>query len=263
LFWIGRYAGAVQRGDKDVRADLVVAESFELGGPNGKLAALLRANDRGGGVLSFLDDEQRSRLDVGMSPGGDPALTIYATKGRPRVRLTVKGETARLSLLGGPLSPAIDLTIGPQNAPSITISDAARGTISLKLNDQGEPAISLEGGRDRPSQKLTADKARTGISFLARNGGERASWTLLDDGSPQITFWDDRVKQTILVGAPASAPVLSLVGRSVLQTTSWRMLADGTPALTISDERGNARLVVTLDEDGKPCFFSEVPGKAK
>jgi hypothetical protein len=256
FFWLGRHAGAVQAGDRAIRADVVTAGRFELVSPRGKLLASLRASEQGGARLSFLDDKQSPTLELGISPGGEPALTVYDTKGRERVTATVKHDTAWLSLYGGPISPSINLTAGGVSAPGITIRDLAHGNVSISLDDRGEPVLSLSASRGGPRVQLSAHVGGPAISLAARGGPPRANWMLLQDGSPQISFLDENGFLRVTIGGLGSDPVITLVGTPPLQRTELRVLRDGTPGLTVADEAGKPKHTIFLDRDGNPRLWS-------
>ena len=61
-FWLGQFAVAVQKGEKIVRAESVVAESFELVGPDGRQTASLQSMGAGEGVLILRGGHGKGRL---------------------------------------------------------------------------------------------------------------------------------------------------------------------------------------------------------
>ena len=58
LFWFGRMVGAVQKGENIIRADAVVARSFELVDRDGRRAAQLNTNTLGESTLAFFDEKE-------------------------------------------------------------------------------------------------------------------------------------------------------------------------------------------------------------
>ena len=76
FFWTAQFAAGVQKGENRLRADTVTAGRFELIGANGKKAALLCADPRGGAELSFYDEKEVLRLGVGISDDVDPRLML-------------------------------------------------------------------------------------------------------------------------------------------------------------------------------------------
>ncbi len=89
LFWFGRMVGAVQKGENIIRADAVVARSFELVDRDGRRAAQLNTNTLGESTLAFFDEKEVLRLRVGFSVRGLSGLTVFDAKKKPRLGLSV------------------------------------------------------------------------------------------------------------------------------------------------------------------------------
>ena len=191
-FGFGHFAGAVQKNEKVLRADAVVAERFELVGPNGKPTALLRTDERGGTYLIFFDDKQSRKLTLGVSHLGEATLLLYDSMGQTRASLMIDAENSDpfLSLRGsGSLGSDISLSAHRDGA-KLALSEKKGGRLYVGIDERGQPTAGLFGGNDR-GVFLSADDDNGNISLTGANRVRRVSWRMLPDGSPEIVLMDE------------------------------------------------------------------------
>jgi hypothetical protein len=198
LFCLGQFAGAVQKGEKLFRADRIVAGSFELSSPSGKPAALLRTNDRGEASLSFYDEKQATRINLGLS-GGRPVIRLFDAQAEMKLSLFVDAEGGTPSLLlkgHGPRDCRSLLAVG-DHGPRMSFVDDERGRLSMGLNDRGQPTMVLHGTGNARGVALSVSEDGSTISLTGKDGIRKANWSLLPDGSPVIQIADHTGRITL------------------------------------------------------------------
>ena len=192
----------------------LVAESLVLLGPNGKPAARLHSNDLEGTLLSFYDEKQSVRLNLGLSPRGQPGVDLFDTKTGAKISLFVDAEssTPNVLLFGqGPFDPTMLLAIG-ENGPRMSIWEPKRGRCSMGLNDQGQPTMTLRGTGNSRGMSLSASEDGADIALTGKDGIRRATWSLLPDGSPAVHVADRAGRVTLEItvdkdGNPAAQKI--------------------------------------------------------
>ena len=96
FFSMGHLAGGFQKEQDILKAKAIVAEGYELRGPDGKPAALLHLTPQGQGELSFLDDTGRPRIEVGFDGLGSPGVRLLGPDRHLRASLAVDRQTGAL-----------------------------------------------------------------------------------------------------------------------------------------------------------------------
>jgi hypothetical protein len=66
-----------RKGGERIRVKSVIAEEFGLADKKGNVRALLMPTDSGGVTLAFRDENNTTRLSVGILPGGAPGLCLF------------------------------------------------------------------------------------------------------------------------------------------------------------------------------------------
>lgn len=196
-FFLGQFAGAVQKAEEVLRADSVFAGRFELLGRDGKRAALLRNDPQGATSLSFYDGKQAQRLVVGISERGEPALRLFDPEGKCRLTIDVDSEgSPHVRLEGEPRVGAVILLTIDKGGPSMSFSQSKGGRLSVLLDNQGQPRIDLQGTGNERGVSLSAGANDQEISLTGRNGVKRVSWTMDADGNPVIHLRNEAGRMT-------------------------------------------------------------------
>ena len=206
VFFCGaQFAAGVQKGGKELRADTVTARRFELIGANGKKAALLCAGPHGGARMSFYDEKEVLRLGVGISDDAGPELMLYDRDGHPR--LSVAFRTA----IGAPTIMLLpDTTVGGlglllttnEDGPSVALAGKkGDGRLSMSLDVDGLPSISLDGPGRKLGITLTADGDNQWI-MLSQGDRRPVRLGMRPDGSPELQLSDRKsgVSSTMTIG---------------------------------------------------------------
>jgi hypothetical protein len=194
FFWTAQFAAGVQKGENKLRADTVTAGRFELIGANGKKAALLCADPRGGAELSFYDEKEVLRLGVGISDGAEPRLMLYDRAGHVRLSValpTVSG--APTVTLHGKTSvdPQVILTADEIGASVQLYRSKGGGALSMVLaaDFEKEALITLEGPGNKRAISLSATGDKQWI-FLTEGTQHRVGLGLQPDGSSELHLSD-------------------------------------------------------------------------
>ncbi len=200
FFCWGHFAGAVQKGDKVLSADKVVAQMFELTGPNGKPTARLFSTDSGSAMLAFLDEKLAPRLILGLVAHGQPSLVLRDAKGDSRVDIHADAEngTPSIMLLDKAQSDATVLLTTSAGGPRLTFSESEGGRLGVGLNSEGQPTVKLQGSGGERGIYLSAARDGPMISVMGTNTKQRADWKLDDDGRPTVFVRDVRGAVTLL-----------------------------------------------------------------
>lgn len=206
----GQLAGAVQKREKDLRADAVVAKRFTLTGPEGKRSALLDAIPDGTTWLSVFDKEGSRRILLGVTGRSEPTLSLFDSKAKLRLNfgLDAADGEPNVQLSGGPRPGTMVLLSVSELGPSLSLSHARRGRLSMGLDDQGESDISLSGAGDERGVLLSGGGDNQHISMMGRNSGTRASWRMDPDGTPWMYLMDDEGKTAASVRVTKEGDVL-------------------------------------------------------
>ncbi len=196
FFALGRMASGVQKADKVVRADTIVAEKFQLVGPKGAPVATLQLGKDGKPTLSFLDEKGAERLTIGIHPTG-PGLSILDGRGQLRLQVyldeqidgavvqlsdgTLKGETgARLS--------------ADKSLSSLMLAKGGVGRIFAQVSE-GAPSVQIVDAKGNLRAMLTNDEdLGPSFSMTDNDGRTRAGFTLSADGLPELRLTDQTGK---------------------------------------------------------------------
>ncbi len=245
-FGFGQFVGAVQKGENVVRADKVISGNFELTGSNGKPAASLMLNDRGRAMLSFFDDNGSSRLEVGLSPSGQPGLTLYDTKRGKTISLFMDDQqgTPHLELTDGKSrGTRIDLSTKEEGA-GLSISKGGRIRLSTSLSDRGEPKIGLWGTREQKRISLWVDGDDPNISLLGQNNVVRANLTVLPTGTSAMYLTNRLGKARFKAAVTDEGP-------------------NGFASITLADHLEKDKITMMISEQGPLIILEEEGGAAR
>jgi hypothetical protein len=211
FFCLGRFAGAVQKNEKALRAEVVVAEQFELLGPNGKPTATLRTDSRGATYLHFFDENHSPRLTLGLSPEGGPRLRLVDPNHKGELNLDVDPADGDPHLrLGGPGQLGASVYVGAHDdGATVRLSQMKGGRLYITIADDG-PVAGIVGNGDKQGVMLSADDEDQHISLTGAKGAKRVSWKMLPDGSPQLYLMDE-------MGEPASVMTVDREGKTTIR----------------------------------------------
>jgi hypothetical protein len=201
FFCLGQFAGAVQRNEKVLRADAVVAQKFELIGSNGKRAATLATDGNGAAYLTFFDEKQTARLRVGVSDRADSVLMLSDSKGETRLdaRISSTDDTPYFILSGGPpLGTTIALSASGSHG-YLSLSQTKGGRLSLNVDDEGQPGVYLHGIGGERGISLSANADRQEIALNGKDGKKRVRLIMLPDGSPELSLADETNEVTSIM----------------------------------------------------------------
>jgi hypothetical protein len=240
FFWLGQFAGAMQKGEKVLRADAVVADRFEIVRGDGTTAALLHTDDHESTMLTFYDAKQKARLSIGFASLGQPGITVYDAKGALKMSLRLDADGYPIvDLIGdAPFGPRAYL-LATKDSTSVSVWSEKSGKAWMGLDGTGQPGLRLTG----------AEKER------------RLSLTTADPAGPMITLTgkDQGIDVTAGSLGLGAGPKISLKGKNNLRRIEWTLPPDLPPAVLVADEMGNFRLIMTLDKDGKPTWRQFAP----
>ena len=198
-FSFGQRAGAVQKTEKTIEADVVVAKKFRLIGANGKPSALLVSSENGDATLAFYDKNQVARLRVGLA-ANRPGLSVLSEGGQELLSMFIDPELGTPNVMLSSrraLEPSALLTIARQGA-RLLFSDTGGHRLSLGLNSDGEPHLNLRGTRDGQGIAVTSGAGHgPRISMISGGSRKSVSWTMLEDGLP-ATFVTDATGKVFL-----------------------------------------------------------------
>ncbi len=197
FFCLGQFAGAVQKGEKVIRAEAVEAGSFKLIAPGGKSAAVIRTADRGGALLEVLDGMQRVRLRLGIGTRGQPRIDLLDAEGHPSLSLRSDEDDAvpRIVLSrDAPGRAEIRLEIDDLG-PRASFSEKNGGRARVGLDERGVADLDLRGPSKKPGVILSANDMAGPLISLFRDD-ERRNLTLstTPDGDPAISLADETGK---------------------------------------------------------------------
>ena len=187
LFCFGQMVGAVQKRENIIRADAVVAGSFELVNRDGSRAAQLNTNALGESMLSFFDEKGALRLRVGFSPRGMSGLVAFDAKKKAKLGLVVNSadEVPSIELMSGsPIGTSIHMVIN-DTGPYLSIAKVGGGSIFMGLDAQAVPDLSLCAAESLPDIHLRSDKSGANV-LLGKNGKVRTNWRVLANGTPAL-----------------------------------------------------------------------------
>jgi hypothetical protein len=200
FFSIGHLAGAVQKEEEILRAKEVIAEKFELRGPDGTLAASLSVSRVGQARLVFFDKNRNRRIGIGFDPLGSPGISLHDANGEVRVHLKVDGQTGepRLNFTDDQLNPSIVITINKGLGPSIVVGSARQSRIRIGVSDEGSPSIQLWDGNS-PRISMSVPDGQPIIQLLEANFAVRSTWRVLADGSVSFSLLDRNKQERLVV----------------------------------------------------------------
>jgi hypothetical protein len=193
FFFLGHLAGAAQRPENVLRARAMVAERFELVGPDGKRAAVLNTDDIAGTSLDLFDKRGHPRLRIGLGLSGYPFISLYDSKGQNRLYagLSVNDEMPNLALYGPPpLSSAIHMRADEIGA-SLGLTQTNGGRLSLAVDDQRQPSVDMSSAGDQHGVYISAGAQGQQVSLTGKGGVRRVRLKMLPDGSPEVELADE------------------------------------------------------------------------
>ena len=192
-----------------MREGAIIAEGYELRGPNGKTAAVLHLTPQGQGELSFLDDTGRPRIEVGFDGRGSPGVRLLGPDRHLRASLAVDDQTGapQLNLIDDRGDPGIKLEITKEHGPSIIVGSMRQSRILTRVSKDGRPSLSL-WNQDGQRIGMTLLDGKPVIQLLEGNNVVRSSWNVGADGSTSFSLLDrnEKVRLVVLVdedGMPA------------------------------------------------------------
>ena len=253
LFWLGQVATAVQKEDKVVRAQTVVAESFELRRPDGKAAATIRTNSEGETLLSVLTGDGFPAVELGVSRGGQPTVRFLDAKSNVRFKIGLTEEQNPVLVMNSGLLRRNTVFLSTsERGPTLSLESTGGGRIDLGLDDVGVPSLDMDAKDKNSGILLLAGDERPTAVLKGKAGKFRSTWKLLSDGSPVFTLADDKEMDRISVMVRDGSPSVSLHAMGGVVRSSWKLLENGDPAFIVKDADGKDRSVVTFGKDGKP-----------
>lgn len=171
LFLIGLFFLMAQRSGYPPRR----AACFELAGADHakKTAGLWTRSANGAVLLRFYDQQQQSRLELGLDEQGRPGMIWRDAKGR--IRAGISGDqqgTPRMNLLDANGISRCSVFLLPNGSPGLVLRDA-KGTqrAALMVLQDGSPALELAGEKGRSRVIVSADKKGTSALQLRDQAG--------------------------------------------------------------------------------------------
>jgi len=195
-------ASAVQKDQDVLKTRTVVAEKYEVPGPNGKPAAMLYRSDAGQARLVFLDEKGGLRLFVGMNPDGAPGITMFDQTNKQKLNMVIdlKNNLPQIDLFDDQGNAPISLSITKELGPTFLIGAADKGRIAIGLSEEGEPRVVLCAKDTKPRISLELIHGAPVIRLFDRNNVVRARWRVLPDGSPVFSILDSRSRERLSMG---------------------------------------------------------------
>ncbi len=226
VFSMGHLAGAVQKEQEFLRAKTIVAEGYELQGPDGKLYATLAKGSAGEARLSFFDASGRSRLEVGVDSNGHPSLGLYDESHTLRAVIGVAASGSPiLSLQDEKGVSAISTGMLTGQGPWLTVGKKGQGDVSIGVSKDGSSSITISDPKSKPRIKLLVTEAGPSIVLYDGHGHIRSSWSVSQDGSPSMTLTDSLSKPRLDVSTDK----------------------DGKPSIRFFDQDGKGLKTLTFD----------------
>ena len=191
FFWMGHFAGAVQKEQQLLKARAIIAEKYELRKADGTLAATLATSAKQQAALSFFDPKGTKRLSVGINNDGSPEILLMGTNGRLRLGMTLDfgKDGPEIVLCDDRGSPEIMLGLTQASGPILSIGKVGRSSVAVNvskagtasinvLDDTGNSRISLSNLEDTPEVQLFASKRQVRSAFNAESGRIACTHTL-------------------------------------------------------------------------------------
>ncbi len=197
FFCLGGTAVGVQKGDKVLRADTVIATSFELVGPDGSRAASLRVEPDGQKRLTFFDEKGTARISLGLVLGSQPSLTFSDEREGTRfsIFLNKPANDPFLSLSSG----SNDLTLNNSElGPGMSMQKNGADRLALTLLG-GEPQMAFYDSENKKSIQMRTWEFGTSISFDSKDGKCRTSWDLTKTEAAKFSLADDKGNPKIIL----------------------------------------------------------------
>lgn len=198
---LGHIVGGAQKDQDTLKANTVVADKYEIQGPNGKTAAMFYRSDSGDARLVFLDDKEHLRLAIGLLSGGRPGITMFDQNNKQKLSLAIlpDGDAPGLVLFDDQGNPSINLSVIKDSGPQLAMGSADKGRITMGLSKDGEPSVLLCSKGDKPRMNLQLVDGAPSIRFYDANQVIRTSWGLKADGSPSFSLSDDQSRVRLMI----------------------------------------------------------------
>jgi len=220
FFSMGHLAGAFQKEQEILRAKEIASERFELLGPGGKTAALLRLNPRGQGELTIFDEKADPRVEIGFDAQGSPGVRLLGTDHRVRASLLIDGQTGapRLDFIDDKGNSALKLEISPRFGPIVVVGSKLQNRINIGISKGGSPRITMWDQRF-PRISMSIIQGQPSINLTDTDNVARSTWKVGEDGSPSFSLRDrddkDRVVMSIDNDEDAALRFLDAAGKTV------------------------------------------------
>ncbi len=201
FFAMGHRAGAVQKEQEMLKFKTISAETFEVRGPDNKLRASLFRGPRGEALLSFFDQDGRSRLSLGINSKGTPIISLLDDKQAQKMSLSLDSEdgTPQIILFDGDNEAALHLGITKGFGPDISVGKQGQGRVSIFVTKEGSPAVQLVDPKGDPRISAGVFDDGPSISLLGDDRVVQAIWRVLPDGSASFSLSDRQARQRLVV----------------------------------------------------------------
>jgi hypothetical protein len=201
FFAMGHVAGAFQKEQDLLRSKRISAETFEVRGPDNKQRASLSTSPRGEALLSFYDQDGRSRLLLGIGAKGSPTISFLDEAQAQRMGLSLDSQdgTPQIVLFDVDKEPALHLGVTKGFGPDIFVGRRGQGRVSIFLTKEGAPSVQILDQKGNPRISVGVFNDGPSMSLLGDNRVVRATWRLLPDGSPSFLLYDRQSRQRLIV----------------------------------------------------------------
>ncbi len=189
---------------------------------NGAVKARLGTKSDGSAVLTFLDNEQHARIEIGLHDDTLPAIHLLDEKQRPRLMLSVKEKKGTC------------VTVLDSNGRGVfELSTLADGTVQEFFFDQsgGQRIRQIVRPEGKAELCLLGIKERSGI------------WMRVSEiGEVRQSFFDRDEKERITLNVDPTGSSLDFFGGNRKGRIATSVTANGTALNVLYDENGNRRI---------------------
>ena len=201
FFSVGHFAGAVQKEDEILRARSIVAEGYELQGPDGTKFATLAKESDGAARLTFFDPKGRSRLEVGLNADGSSGLGFYDAEHVCRAAIGVTGRSGSpvIVLQDEKGDSAVRVAVPKGVGPQLHIGKQGHESIEIGVSIDGSASITMRDPKNKPRIKLLVTDTGPSIVLYDEQGKTRSLWIVSQDGSASLTLYDRQSRDRLSV----------------------------------------------------------------